>query len=45
MDNNNEIENENINSIQNKIIVKAIDILKKLKTPEDRRNFALENSI
>jgi hypothetical protein len=28
----------------NKIIVKASEVLKKLRTPTDRRNFALENS-
>lgn len=28
----------------NKVIVKASDILKKLKSPTDRKNFALENS-
>lgn len=34
---------DNINN--NKIIVKASEVLKKLRTPTDRRNFALENSI
>ena len=28
----------------NKIIVRASDIIKKLRSPQDRRNFALENS-
>ena len=36
---------ENNNNINNKLIVKASDILKKLKSPTDRRNFALENSM
>lgn len=35
---------ENNNQQENKVIVKASDILKKLKSPVDRRNFALENS-
>ena len=35
---------EDINKSNNKVIVKASDILKKLKSPTDRRNFALENS-
>ena len=35
---------EDNNNINNKVIVKASDILKKLKSPTDRRNFALENS-
>lgn len=39
---------ENINirgNIQGeKVIVKASDILKKLRTPQDRKNFSLENS-
>ena len=35
---------EDINEVNNKVIVKASDILKKLKSPTDRRNFALENS-
>lgn len=39
----NDIDNNNI--LNDKIIVKASDILKKLRTPQDRRNFALENSI
>lgn len=29
----------------NKIMVRASDIIKKLRSPQDRRNFALENSI
>lgn len=32
------------NNVGEKILVKASEILKKLKTPQDRRNFALENS-
>lgn len=36
---------ENMNIHDNKVIVKASDILKKLKCPTDRKNFALENSI
>ena len=36
---------ENIEIGENKVIVKASDILKKLKSPADRRNFALENII
>ena len=36
---------ENNNQQENKVIVKASDELKKLKSPVDRRNFALENSI
>ena len=39
----NNINNNNI--VNDKIIVKASEILKKLRTPQDRRNFALENSI
>jgi hypothetical protein len=39
-----ESENINRNLEDNKIVVKATDILKKLKSAEDRRNFALENS-
>ena len=35
---------EDINEANNKVIVKASDILKKLKLPTDRKNFALENS-
>ena len=35
---------EGINNLNNKVIVKASDVLKKLKSPTDRRNFALENS-
>ncbi len=39
---------ENKNIIQNipddKVIVKASDIIKKLRSPKDRHNFALENS-
>ena len=35
---------EDINEANNKVIVKASDILKKLKSPTDRKNFALENS-
>ena len=35
---------EDINEPNNKVIVKASDILKKLKSPTDRKNFALENS-
>ena len=34
----------NINNAGEKILVKASEILKKLKTPQDRRNFSLENS-
>ena len=33
-----------IKDFNNKVIVKASDILKKLKSPTDRKNFALENS-
>ena len=33
---------ENIGN--NKIMVRASDIIKKLRSPQDRRNFALENS-
>lgn len=40
----NEFGNININPEENKIVVKATDILKKLRSAEDRRNFALENS-
>lgn len=36
---------EDINIPENKIIVKASEILKKLKSPQDRKNFALENSM
>lgn len=36
------INNNNI--LGNKVVVKASDILKKLRTPQDRRNFAMENS-
>ena len=35
---------EGVNNQDNKVIVKASDILKKLKSPTDRKNFALENS-
>ena len=35
---------EDINIENNKVVVKASDILKKLRSPTDRRNFALENS-
>ena len=35
---------ENNNQRKNKFIVKAIDILKKLKSSVDRRNFELENN-
>ena len=35
---------EDLNNQDNKVIVKASDILKKLKSPTDRKNFALENS-
>lgn len=35
---------EDINPNQNKVIVRASEILKKLRSPADRRNFALENS-
>ena len=35
---------EGINNLNNKVIVKASDVLKKLKSPTDRRNFTLENS-
>jgi len=35
---------EGNNNLNNKVIVKASDVLKKLKSPTDRRNFALENS-
>ena len=35
---------EDLNDSDNKDIVKASDILKKLKSPTDRKNFALENS-
>ena len=34
---------EDLNDQDNKIIVKTRDILKKLKSPTDRKNFALEN--
>lgn len=40
----NEFGNIIINPEENKIVVKATDILKKLRSGEDRRNFALENS-
>ena len=36
---------EDNNNINNKVIVKASDILKKLKSPTNRRNFSLENSM
>ena len=36
---------EDINNTNNKVIVKVSDLLKKLKSPKDRRNFALENSM
>ena len=36
--------NNDVNFNDNTIIVRASDILKKLKSPQDRRNFALENS-
>ena len=42
MENINEVENHNRNIEGEKIVVKANDILKKLKTSEDRRNFASE---
>ena len=35
---------EGVNNQDNKVIVKASDILKKLKSPTDRKNFTLENS-
>ena len=35
---------EGVNNQDNKVIVKASDILKKLKSLTDRKNFALENS-
>ena len=35
---------EGNNNLNNKVIVKASDVIKKLKSPTDRRNFALENS-
>ena len=35
---------KDLNNQDNKVIVKASDILKKLKSPTDRKNFALENS-
>ncbi len=35
---------EGNNNLNNKVIVKASDVLKKLKSPTDRRNFVLENS-
>ena len=35
---------EDLNNQDNKVIVKASDILKKLKSPTDRKNFVLENS-
>ena len=36
---------EGVNNQDNKVIVKASDILKKLKSPTDRKNFAFENSM
>ena len=36
---------EDINIPDNKIVVKASEILKKLKSPIDRKNFAMENSM
>lgn len=42
MKNINEVKNDNRNIGGEKIVVKANDILKKLKTSEDRRNFASE---
>jgi len=36
--------NINNNSNEGTIIVRASDILKKLRSPQDRKNFALENS-
>ena len=40
------MDNQNIirNMPDNKVVVKASDILKKLRSPKDRHNFALENS-
>ena len=35
---------EDLNNQDNKVILKTSDILKKLKSPTDRKNFALENS-
>ena len=35
---------EGVNNQDNKVIVKASDISKKLKSQTDRKNFALENS-
>ena len=43
-ENSNAIKNDNINIEEDKIIVKVSDVLKKLKSPCDCRNFALENS-
>ena len=36
--------NINNNFNEGTIIVRASDILKKLRSPQDRKNFALENS-
>ena len=36
---------EDANNFNNKVIVRASDILKKLKSLTDRKNFALENSM
>jgi hypothetical protein len=36
---------EDASNFNNKVIVRASDILKKLKSPTDRKNFALENSM
>ena len=36
---------KDLNNQDNKVIVKARDILKKLKSPTDRKNFSLENRI
>jgi len=44
MENINEVKNDNRNFEGEKIVVKASDIITKLKTLEDRRNFVLENS-
>ena len=38
-----DINNPQINNNRN-VIIKASDILKKLRTYQDRKNFALENS-
>ena len=35
---------KDLNNQDNKVIVKASDLLKNLKSPTDRKNFALENS-